>query len=488
MIYKHLKQLIEHNPRLTAIIKETEEIPYQAVVSEADHLIQIFQKFGLHAETPLAIVLQKSEVIWAAIVAASHLNISVMLVDPLLKEEEMQKIMTMYKTQYVLREINSKSIDSLEYKEWYELSCFEHVFSIGNIGKYATCWNEYLKPTTNQSNLVFLTSGSTKIPSAVVKPMESLMSDGKRIGQTLGIVPEDRILCAAPTYHIYGTICGCFVPFLCGASVSFTGAYVLPSSLEKKIYKQACNILMAVPAHYKMLVEHVDKPLDQIRIALSATSPLSDELLLSCKKKLNLFIQNIYGSSEAGVVSIQRNRFSSRESTSVGTPIDGVQVKLDDTNPFEFDGKTVYELLIKSESLAKGYLRKGDSDESGYVVQDGWWRTGDLAYLSEEGELHIVGRLNITINVNGKKVNPYEIEEVLSQHPAIADAVVVGEHDPIRGEMAVAYVVAKNQITEVELLEYCREKLSDFKVPRRIEFREDLPKTAAGKVRRKEVR
>ncbi|XOS93737.1 AMP-binding enzyme [Brevibacillus laterosporus] len=77
---------------------------------------------------------------------------------------------------------------------------------------------------------------------------------------------------------------------------------------------------------------------------------------------------------------------------------------------------------------------------------------------------------------------------MLSQHPAIADAVVVGEHDPIRGEMAVAYVVAKNQITEVELLEYCREKLSDFKVPRRIEFREDLPKTAAGKVRRKEVR
>lgn len=488
MIYQHLKQRNEHNPHAIAIIKETEEIPNQAMVSEVDHLIRNFQKFGLNKETPLAIVLQKSEVIWAAIIAASYLEISVMLVDPHLKEEEMQKIMTMYQTDYVLREINSKAIDSLGYNEWYELSCFEHVFLIGNIGEHAACWNEYLKPEVNQSHLVFLTSGSTKIPSAVVKKMESFMLDGKRIGEALGIVPEDRILCAAPTYHIYGTICGCFVPFLCGASVSFTGAYVLPSSLEKKIDKQACNILMAVPAHYKMLVEHVQKPLDRIRIALSATSPLQDDLMLTCKEKLNLSIQNIYGSSEAGVVSIQRNPQSIGEATNVGVPVDGVDVMLDETSPFEFDGKTVYEVLIKSDSLAKGYLRKDEVDDSGYVVEDGWWRTGDLAYLSKENELHLVGRLNITINVNGKKVNPYEIEEVLSQHPAIEDSVVVGEHDPIRGEMAVAYVVVKNHIAEAELLEYCRAKLSDFKVPRRIEFRDDLPKTAAGKVRRKEVR
>ncbi|QDX95804.1 long-chain fatty acid--CoA ligase [Brevibacillus laterosporus] len=488
MIYTRLKQLIEHNPHATAIIRETEEIPYQAVLHEADNLVQAFKKFGLNAETPLAIVLQKSEVIWAAIVAASQLNISVMLVDPHLKEEEMQQIMTMYKTHYVLREINSTAIDSLGYDEWYDLSCFSHAFSIGNIGVQATCWNEYIQPSINQSYLVFLTSGSTKIPSAVVKTIESVMFDGKRVGQSLGITPEDRVLCVAPIYHVFGSICGCFAPFLSGAAVSFTGAYVLPSSLEKKIHKQSCNILMGLPVHYKMLVQHINKPLDKIRIALSSTSPLSDELLLSCKEKLNVFIQNIYGSSETGAISIQRNHLSISESTNVGQPLDGVLVKLDETNPFEFDGKTVYELLIKSESLAKGYLRKEDSDDCEYVLQDGWWRTGDLSYLSGEFELHIVGRLNITINVNGKKVNPYEIEEVLSKHPAIVDAVVVGQHDFTRGEIPVAYVVANKQVTEIEILEHCRERLSDFKVPRRIEFRDDLPKTAAGKVRRKEVK
>ncbi|WP_088830564.1 class I adenylate-forming enzyme family protein [Paenibacillus tyrfis] len=486
MLYKRIREMVENNQESPAILTDHGEISYRNFLKEVDYLVDFFQKCGLTHETPLATVLENNEVTWAVIVAASFMGVSVMLVDPNLKEEEINKIRKMYKACYEIKNITRSDVDEPESNMMYDFECFGNIFYLINIGPASRCWNKYLDLSTKQSNIVLLSSGSTKAPFAVVKTMESIVSDGERIGRTLGIKSSDRVLCAAPVYHAFGAICGCFATFLHGASVSYTGSFVLPSTLENKIQQLSCSVLMALPVHYKMLVQHAKNPLHQIRIALSSTAPLSNELLQACREKLNVNIINIYGSSEAGGVSIQQN--NDNQSSNVGQPIEGVLLRFDDANYIEIDGKQVGELIIKSPSLAKGYLQIEDGGDHEFIIEDGWWRTGDLAYLNEKNELNIVGRLNITINVNGKKVNPYEIEEVLGKHPAIEDVVVVGQPDSNRGELPVAFIVLKEEVTELELLQFCRESLSDYKMPRRIEIRDALPKNSAGKVRRREVK
>ncbi|UHA72030.1 class I adenylate-forming enzyme family protein [Paenibacillus sp. 481] len=484
MLYQRMNQLMEMNPQAPAILLENEEVSYQDFIKEVDKLVDAFRKLNLDGSTPLAITINKSEVIWSAVIAASHLGISVMLVDPNLKEEEMNKLMTLYKPHFQLSEDNKP--------EWQaesasQLECFGSTFWLKDIGKHAQCWDEYVNPPNHETYFVLLTSGSTKVPSAVVKTVSSVMADGEQIGISLGITSEDRVLCAAPVYHAFGSICGCFATFLRGASVSFIGAYVLPSSLENRMYKRDCNILMALPAHYKMIVKHVERPLDQIRFALSSTAPLTKEVIDYCKEQLNLPIYNIYGSSEAGAISIQKNHLFDSQAVNLGQPVTGVHVKFDSSDVSEFHGEVVSELLIKSQSLAKGYLQVEGIDDNEFAMEDGWWRTGDLGYLDQNKELNIVGRVKTTINVNGKKVNAYEIEEVLSRHAAVLEVVVVGIPDTTRGEIPVAFVVLKESVTEIELLKYCQLHLSDYKVPRQIVIKDSLPKTATGKIRRKEV-
>ncbi|MED4805246.1 class I adenylate-forming enzyme family protein [Bacillus atrophaeus] len=491
MLFERFKKMSDINPDSPAILTEQETISYQSFLDEVGKLSDYFKENGLTQETPLAIVLRKNEVIWAAVVAASYLKVSVMLVDPNLKEAEMNQIMKMYQTCFELREKNCSVAGGYKGNVVQKLNFFDNDFLLINSGMAANCWNEYIGSTEDHSYIVLLTSGSTKVPSAVVKTVESIVGDGERIGRSLGIAPLDRVLCAAPVYHAFGLICGCFATLLSGAAVSYVGSYVLPSTLESRTRELSCTIMMALPFHYKMLIEHVEQPFEQIRFALSSTSPLPMELLQSCNELLNLKIHNIYGSSEAGAISIEHNDNVEESLSNVGQPIEDVQIKLDETDVVEVDGRSASELLINSPALAKGYLRiegMAGVDTHSFLLEGGWWRTGDLVYLNEENKLNIVGRVNITINVNGKKVNPYEIEDILSKHPAIAEAVVVGQPDDKRGEIPVAFVVSKEQVSEQEVLQFCYQKLSNYKMPRKIEFRDTLPKTSAGKVRRKELK
>ncbi|MEM5028594.1 class I adenylate-forming enzyme family protein [Priestia sp. WB3] len=485
MLFESIKKVAKVNPHSPAILTEHRIITYEEFVLEVMKLKKQLKKSGLTSQTPLAIVLEQNEVIWAIVVAASSLKIPLMLVDPNLKDTEMKKIMSMYQTCYELHPTNFSK--SAKIKGEDVIKCFLGKYSLVYTGLSSSCWSEYIVAEDEQSYLVLLTSGSTKMPSGVVKTIDSIVGDGVRIGTSLGIVSSDRVFCAAPVYHAFGLICGCFATFLSGCSVSFQGAYVLPSTIENRARQLSCTVLMALPFHYRLLVEHVEKPFNNIRFALSSTAPLSKELLQSCRERLNLNIHNIYGSSEAGAISLQKSRNAEDSSDNVGQLLEGVKVKFDENNIIEENGRRVSEMLINSSSLAVGYLNVEGIDGGSFSIENGWWRTGDLAYLNGNCELIIAGRVNITINVNGKKVNPYEVESVLNNHPAITEAVVVGKFDIKRGEIPVAFVVTNKTVSEEEIFQFCNQRLSAFKIPRKIVIREVLPKTSAGKVRRREL-
>ena len=197
-----------------------------------------------------------------------------------------------------------------------------------------------------------------------------------------------------------------------------------------------------------------------------------------------------FGLTEASPVTHANPVFGKQKPGSIGVPVPGTLARIVDTE----DGERVLahneigELVIKGPQVMKGYWNR--PEETARTIRDGWLYTGDIAYMDEEGYFYIVDRKKDLIIVGGYNVYPREIDEVLHTHPKIREAVTVGVKHRSRGETVKAYIVPEEgaNLTVPEVVAFCRQKLASFKVPRLIEFREELPKTMVGKVLRRILR
>ena len=210
-------------------------------------------------------------------------------------------------------------------------------------------------------------------------------------------------------------------------------------------------------------------------------------LLDSFEKKFNVTISEGYGLSEASPVTCFNPLDRPRKAGSIGTNIVNVENKVVNELGEEVPVNEVGELIVRGPNVMKGYYKM--PEESAAVLKDGWLYTGDLARRDEEGYFFIVDRKKAMIIVGGFNVYPREIEEVLYAHPEVIEAAAIGIPDPNQGEVVQCFVVKKNeQLTEQELLAYCMEHLAKYKVPKRIEFLDELPKNTTGKILRRSLK
>ena len=211
-------------------------------------------------------------------------------------------------------------------------------------------------------------------------------------------------------------------------------------------------------------------------------------LLRSFERRTRRPIWEGYGLSEGAPVSFN-TYLRGPVGGSIGVPIPGTDVRIVDPESGEKEVEIGEpgELVVKGPQVMKGYWQM--PDETANALRDGWLYTGDIARMDEEGYLYIVDRKKDLINVSGYNVYPREVEEILYQHPGMVEAVAVGTPDEYRGEVVKAFVVKKqdSDITEEELVEYCKENLAPYKVPKEIEFRDELPKSAVGKLLRRKL-
>ena len=197
-----------------------------------------------------------------------------------------------------------------------------------------------------------------------------------------------------------------------------------------------------------------------------------------------------FGLTEASPVTHANPVFGKQKPGSIGVPVPGTLARIVDTEDSErvLAHNEIGELVIKGPQVMKGYWNR--PEETARTIRDGWLYTGDIAYMDEEGYFYIVDRKKDLIIVGGYNVYPREIDEVLHTHPKIREAVTVGVNHRSRGETVKAYIVPEEgaNLTVPEVVAFCRQKLASFKVPRLIEFREELPKTMVGKVLRRILR
>jgi long-chain acyl-CoA synthetase len=210
--------------------------------------------------------------------------------------------------------------------------------------------------------------------------------------------------------------------------------------------------------------------ISRLRFCLCGAAPMPVEVFEEFERRFHATLLEGYGLTE-GTCASSVNPPDRRKIGSIGVPLEGQEMQLVDE-----------EIVIRGPNIMKGYYKNPQATAE--TIKDDWLYTGDLGRVDKQGYFFIIGRKKETIIRGGQKVYPKEVEDVLYQHPAVAQAAVVGMSDPKWGEEVTAYVVRRGSVSEAELLAFCRERLADFKCPKTIAFREVLPKTATGKVQK----
>lgn len=235
------------------------------------------------------------------------------------------------------------------------------------------------------------------------------------------------------------------------------------------------------------LPEAIAEDCQSIRMCISGGASIPAELLHKFENKFNVSILEGYGLSETAPLVAINPLKGTRKPGSIGLNIPAVQSKVVDEFGKELPRGEVGELVVQGPNVMKGYL--GMPEATSTAFNDGWFYTGDLATMDEEGYIYIVDRKKDIIIVGGYNVYPREVEEVLYQHPAVVEAAVIGVPDREYGESVKAFVAVEDeQITMNDIIQFCQDKLVKYKLPKRVEFFKELPKNSTGKILRRELR
>ncbi|RAX01875.1 MULTISPECIES: class I adenylate-forming enzyme family protein [unclassified Photorhabdus] len=473
-IYQHFLKVASVRYNRIAINSKKGAMTYGQLNEYVNKLARYLNYHGITRDTSVGLVLVNSILNVISVLALSNIKAKMMLFHPKMTAQEYHKIGS-FLPEYIIFDEN----DFFKTDNTFSLTDHD-----GYFGMYLTDFRQSTMFQTGykhdiKGSVMFFSSGSAGSPKGIMRTEEQILTEAEQIVSTLGIQECDRIVCSAQLCHSYGFMFGMIEPLLNGCEITYTDPIILVSKLERLL--KSSTIFIGLPTHYRLLCEYSNQKFSNIRVALSGGSAMS----LEEKNKIELLdiqISNVYGMSETGAIMIENNKYNDGNLfTYPYRLITGVEIKLDYSESYDFRGQFAYEILVKTNALCVCIIDNGKVTEN-YFGQ--WFPTGDLAVINEAG-FCIVGRKDLTINVGGKKVNPFEIEFVLKEHPNVNEAVVYGILDVKRGQVPIAFVTVNQEIDKKELFALCREKLSIHKIPQNIEVRSSIPTSSMGKILRK---
>jgi len=335
---------------------------------------------------------------------------------------------------------------------------------------------------------IIYTSGTTGRPKGVMLTHGGLALNAECVTEQLGVRADDRLLAVAPLGHILGCSLSMNGTLYRGAAAVFTPALDLDTLLGT-IERQRCTVMGVVPTLLAMIRAHPRRyDLSSMRIVLTGGAPAPEGLLDALAAELGLRVVEGYGATEAsGGISMNPPEGLHKRG-SVGVPQRGIEVAVLDDAGAPVPTGQVGELCLRGPTVTRGYWHRPEATAEAFAGD--WLRTGDVGYIDADGYIFIVDRKKDMIITSGFNVYPREVEDALYLHPAVAEAGVVGVPDPIKGELVCAMVVlrAGASATAEELIAWCKQRLTPYKAPVRIHFLDALPKSASGKILRRELR
>ena len=340
-------------------------------------------------------------------------------------------------------------------------------------------------PHADDTAVLIYTSGTSGRPKGVMLTYGNLQTDVDACIEAAALKQQHTFLGVIPLFHAFGMTATMLAPVQLGATMVYMTRFSAVGAMEN-IRRHKVSLLFGVPSMFAAMARMDSASADDFRhvyALLSGGEPLPAAVRDAFLERVGKAIQEGYGMSENSPV-VSLNTPQAHRAGSVGRPLPGVDVRIVDDNGKALPAGHEGEVWLKGPMVMKGYYRLEEQTRD-VLTGDGFLKTGDLGRLDGDGFLYITGRKKDLIISAGEKAVPREIEEVLLRHPAVAEAAVVGRKDPARGEVPVAFVVAREGCTvgPEELRSFTRDQgLAQFKVPRQVIFVPALPRTATGKV------
>jgi long-chain acyl-CoA synthetase len=339
-----------------------------------------------------------------------------------------------------------------------------------------------------QPALILYTSGSTGRPRGVVQTYRNVNANTRSIVEYLELSSADRALLVMPLYYCYGRSV-LQTHLLAGGSVFLDGRFAFPRVVLEALGAEGCTGFAGVPLTFEIIRRKVDVStlaFPRLRYLTQAGGAMSPETIDWARRAFQparLFV--MYGQTEATArLSYLPPERGADKRGSIGIPIPGVELRVVDEEGRELPPGEAGHLVARGDNVTQGYL--DDPDETAAILHDGWLWTGDLGVRDADGYLYHRGRSKEILKIGGQRVSPVEIEQVVAEHPDVAEAAVVGVTDDLKGEVPVAYVVPRSGRTldQASLAVHCRARMPLYRVPARFTVVAALPRNEAGKLLR----
>ncbi len=349
---------------------------------------------------------------------------------------------------------------------------------------------EPVERTDDDTAVILYTSGTTGKPKGAELTHFNLHRNAERSADDIMVMTEDDVIMGClPLFHVFGLTCGLNTSALRGCTLTLIPRFDPAKALEV-VGRDKVTIFQGVPTMYAAMLNHADAETadtSSLRTCVSGGSALPEAVMRNCEKKFDTQILEGYGLSETSPVASFNMPDRPTKPGTIGRAIPGCQMKLVDIDGNDTPPGEIGEIAIRGENVMKGYWRRPDATAE--AIPDGWFRTGDLATVDEDGYFTIVDRKKDMIIRGGMNVYPREVEEVLYTHPDVLEAAVVGVPDDTMGEEVGAAVALRpgSATTLDEVQQYVKERIAAYKYPRRLWLLDELPKGPTGKILRREV-
>ena len=509
MLTEILNQTTAKFPEKTAIIYDKQKIKYRELQTQVISLSKGLKSIGIERGNCTAIILPNCPEFVISLFALAKLNSIALPLNPLFKEEELYYYLIDSQAKAIITDakrakICEQIISRIETK--IELIVVDRDGEIGyNFENLLDTKidDELAEHSSFAGDMIYqYSSGSTGKPKRVCRSQYNLYHEAHNFTETTRITSEDKILCIVPLYHAHG-LGNCLLAAICQGATLVILAPVLRqgkvieipfvfrrTKVLELIAREKVTILPAVPYLFKALAETPDSfqaDLSTLRLCFSAGNFLSQEIFQQFFQRFDIFIRQLYGCTEAGSIAINLDNKVETTYQSVGKPLNNVELQIYDENGNEVPEGKVGEVVVISKALTKGYHNLPELNQQAF--QNGKFLTGDLGKKDREGRLYITGRKKLLINTGGYKVDPIELEDILLSHPQVKEVVVVGVKNLYSGETIKAVIVPETPdfCNESYIISFCKERMAEFKIPKLIEFRDEIPKSSLGKVLRKEL-
>lgn len=502
MLFHTLMKTAQAYSDKTALVVGKRHICYDELLLSVKHFINRLRSLEIGEGDCIALVLPNSVEFVVSFYAVAGVRAIMLPLNPNLKAKELQYYLSDNTVKAIITnsqrvELCQQAVNALDQDipllladtSGDKIPCPEHPPSSNLLDAFQASF---------EGSVIYqYSSGSTGRAKKVCRTQRNLAFETETYVSGTRMTATDTVLCVVPLFHAHG-LGKCLLACVgTGATlvmleqvVQDGGTVEVPFVWRTKgvldlLMQQHISILPATPYIFGALAEtpaEVYVDISSLRLCLTGGNFLPEEIFRGFQRRFGIPLRSIYGSTETGSVALNMEPDKQVRYDSVGRPSGNIEVRITNGTTEEVPTGSVGEIAVKSQAMTTGYLDMPELTRE--VFRDGFFFTGDLGKKDEQGLLYITGRKKIFIDSSGEKVDPLEIEEVLQTHPAVSEAAVVGMVGPYGGQTIKAVVVPKAELTELEILLYCRERLSDYKVPRIVEFRETLPKGPLGKVMR----